>query len=72
MGPTRQGVGKSFVGDCIRSLYGCHGMELTDASHLTGNFNAHLLDKAFIFVDEGVFSGSGALQVAKLRVSRKA
>jgi hypothetical protein len=60
-----QGVGKSFFGDCIRSLYGCHGMELTDPSHLTGNFNAHLLDKAFVFVDEGAFAGSGALNKLK-------
>ena len=60
-----QGVGKSFFGETICDLYGCHAMELTDPRHLTGNFNSHLLDKAMIFVDEGAFAHPAAITKLK-------
>jgi hypothetical protein len=60
-----QGVGKSFYGETICGLYRCHAMELTDPRHLTGNFNSHLLDKAMIFVDEGAFGHSAAINKLK-------
>ncbi len=60
-----QGVGKSFFGETICGLYGCHAMELTDPRHLTGNFNSHLLDKAMIFVDEGAFGHPTAIKKLK-------
>ena len=60
-----QGVGKSFFGETICDLYGCHALELTDPRHLTGNFNSHLLDKAMIFVDEGAFGHPSAISKLK-------
>lgn len=60
-----QGVGKSFFGETVCDLYGCHAMELTDTRHLTGNFNSHLLDKALIFVDEGAFGHPAAIKKLK-------
>lgn len=52
-----KGVGKGTVWKAFGRLFGRHYVQLTDARHLVGNFNAQLIDKVFIFVDEGFFAG---------------
>jgi len=53
-----KGIGKGTVGKLLLRLWGCHAMQVSSAKHLTGNFNAHLANKTFIFADEAFFAGS--------------
>lgn len=53
----KQGAGKNTFLDVIRSFFGRHGIELTNARHMTGNFNAHLKDKIVIVLNEAVWGG---------------
>ena len=39
------------------SLFGPHGIQVTQSSHLVGNFNAHLRDKLLVFADEAFWAG---------------
>ncbi|TVT61037.1 MAG: hypothetical protein FHK80_00470 [Azoarcus sp. PHD] len=55
-----RGTGKSTVGRWMRDIFGAHGMHLLHTRHLTGNFNAHLRDKCFLFPDEAFFAGDKA------------
>lgn len=55
-----RGTGKSTVGRWMRDIFGAHGMHLLHTRHLTGNFNAHLRDKCFLFADEAFFAGDKA------------
>lgn len=52
-----KGIGKGTVGKLLLRLWGVHAMPLNSAKHLTGNFNAHLINKTFIFADEAFFAG---------------
>lgn len=54
-----QGVGKGFLGNFMRSLFGTHGVRVGHAKHLTGEFNKHLLNACFVFCDEALFAASG-------------
>lgn len=52
-----QGVGKGvFVNEFAR-LFGPHAIQVTQSSHLVGNFNAHLRDKLLVFADEAFWAG---------------
>lgn len=53
-----KGTGKSSLGRLLVKLYGRHGMQITQARHLVGNFNAHLQGKVFLFADEAFFAGN--------------
>jgi len=53
----KKGCGKGILGHLIRNLYGNHGLHITSCSHLTGKFNHHLRDCAFLFVDEAMWAG---------------
>ena len=55
-----RGTGKGTIGRWFRDLYGQHGMHITHARHLTGNFNAHLRNTLAAFVDESFFVGDKA------------
>ncbi len=52
----KKGTGKGIIGHLIRSLFGSHGLHITSANHLTGKFNNHLKDCAFLFVDEALYA----------------
>jgi hypothetical protein len=49
-----KGAGKSIIWENYARLFGRHAMTVTNQAHLTGNFNAHLIDKVFLFVDESL------------------
>lgn len=53
----RQGTGKSFVCKHFGALWGRHYMQVSDAKHLVGSFNAHLRDCVVLFADEAFFAG---------------
>ncbi len=53
-----QGTGKGAFAETIASLFGPHSRHLIDDSHLTSNFNAHLLDAIVVFADEITWGGN--------------
>ncbi len=52
-----EGTGKSFFVRTFGSLFGRHFLTVSDARHLTGNFNAHLEDCTLLFADEAMWAG---------------
>ncbi len=52
-----RGVGKGTLGTFLLKLFGQHGLYITHAKHLVGNFNAHLRDAVFVFADEAFYAG---------------
>ena len=53
----RQGTGKSFFVKMFGSLFGRHFLQVADAKHLTGAFNAHMRDCVILFGDEAFYAG---------------
>jgi hypothetical protein len=54
---AKQGAGKNTLLDVLRRFFGRHGVELTNARHVTGNFNQHLAFKICIILNEAVWGG---------------
>jgi hypothetical protein len=52
-----QGVGKGFLARTAGKLFGRHFIHVSNAQHLTGNFNAHLRDCVVLFADEAFYAG---------------
>jgi hypothetical protein len=52
-----QGTGKGTLAKALCKLLGQHSLLISNAKHLTGNFNAHLQDTVFLFADEAFFAG---------------
>jgi hypothetical protein len=52
-----KGSGKGTLGHFLKDLWGNHGLHISNAKHLVGNFNGHLNDICFLFADEAFFSG---------------
>lgn len=52
-----QGVGKGFFAHTIGHLFGRHYLAISNAQHLTGNFNNHLRDCVILFADEAFYAG---------------
>ncbi|MEY9634117.1 hypothetical protein ABIF66_002346 [Bradyrhizobium japonicum] len=52
-----KGVGKSFVAKEFGKLFGRHFLQVSNPSHLVGNFNAHLRDVVVLFADEAFYAG---------------
>lgn len=52
-----QGVGKGFLARTFGKLFGRHFVHVSNAMHLTGNFNAHLRDCVVLFCDEAFYAG---------------
>jgi hypothetical protein len=52
-----KGVGKGIFFQYLRKAWGQHGVYISNAKHLVGNFNAHLRDCVFLFPDEAFFAG---------------
>lgn len=59
---SAEGTGKSLLFNAIAKCFGVHGQRITQPKHLTGHFNAHLLNTLFLFVDEGFWSGDKAAE----------
>ena len=52
-----RGTGKGIFARAVGALFGQHFLHLSDARHLTGNFNAHLRDACLVFADEAFYAG---------------
>ena len=46
-----------MFGRSMARLFGQHGLQISSADHLTGNFNGHLRDVCFLFADEAYWPG---------------
>ncbi|WP_432744380.1 primase-helicase family protein [Methylobacter sp. G7] len=57
-----KGIGKSLLGQFLKSLWGSHGLQITSPGLLTGKHNAHLQNVCFLFADEAFFSGDKAAE----------
>ena len=53
----RQGTGKGVLCSQFGALFGRHFIQVTQAGHLTGNFNSHLKDKLLVHADEAFWAG---------------
>jgi Mesyanzhinovviridae DNA primase len=51
-----RGIGKGAFARAFGELFGQHFLHLSDARHLTGNFNAHLRDTCAVFADEAFYA----------------
>jgi hypothetical protein len=47
-----RGTGKGTLGKALVRIFGQHARHISSADHLTGHFNAHLRECAFLFADE--------------------
>jgi hypothetical protein len=52
-----EGTGKGIFAKAVLHLLGQHGIAISNARHLVGNFNGHLRDCIFLFADEAFFAG---------------
>ena len=52
-----KGVGKSFFATQFGSLFGRHFMPVSNAKHLVGGFNWHMMDCVVLFGDEAFYAG---------------
>lgn len=52
-----QGTGKGKLANTFGKIFGRHFKQISNQKHLIGNFNAHLKDALFLFVDEGFWAG---------------
>ena len=53
----KSGTGKSFFAKHFGRLFGRHFLQVSDAKHLVGAFNAHLRDCVVLFGDEAFYAG---------------
>ena len=52
-----KGTGKGMVGQMLMRIFRNHSLHITNSKHLVGNFNAHLVDALFLFLDEAYWAG---------------
>ncbi len=57
-----EGTGKGTFADTLGQLVGSHYRHLIDDTHLTSNFNAHMVDALFVFADEITWGGNKKTQ----------
>ena len=53
----KQGTGKGVAVKWFGKLFGRHYLQVADAKHMVGNFNAHLRDTVVLFADEAFWAG---------------
>lgn len=53
----KSGVGKTKVGDVMRSLLGKHYTLVSDPRYITGHFNSHLMSCLLLHADEAFWAG---------------
>jgi hypothetical protein len=51
-----RGTGKSFFAVELGKLFGRHFLQVSNSSHLVGNFNSHLRDLILLFADEAFYA----------------
>jgi hypothetical protein len=56
----RRGAGKGILLNWLWRAWGQHGVHISNAKHLVGNFNSHLRDCVMLFADEAFFAGDRA------------
>jgi len=74
-----KGCGKGSLGRLLKYIWGTHGMQITNATHLVGKFNGHFNDVCFLFADEAFYSNDkqhegvlkGLITEEKIIVERK-
>ena len=52
-----EGCGKGTLPRALMKMLGQHGLAVSNAKHLVGNFNGHLRDCVLLFADEAFFAG---------------
>jgi hypothetical protein len=52
-----EGTGKGTLAKALLKIMGQHGIAISNAKHLIGNFNGHLRDAIMLFADEAFFAG---------------
>ena len=52
-----RGTGKGKFAYYFGLLFGEHSLQITQSKHLIGNFNSHLRNCVFLFVDEALWAG---------------
>ena len=52
-----EGTGKGVLCRAMVKIFGAHGLHIVHATHLVGQFNAHLRDVVCLFADEAFFAG---------------
>jgi hypothetical protein len=52
-----EGTGKGTLARALMHIMGQHGLAISNAKHLVGNFNSHLRDCVFLFADEAFYAG---------------
>ncbi len=63
-----KGTGKSLFGRLVKGMFGQHGYQISSTKHLTGTFNAHLMDCALLFADEAFWAGDRAAEGTLKRI----
>lgn len=54
----QEGTGKGMLPKALMRLLGRHAMQVSNPTHLTGRFNAHLQDCVLLFADEAFYAGN--------------
>ena len=52
-----QGTGKGLFAKIFGHLFGNHYLHITNTRHMTGHFNAHLINCVLLFADEAFWAG---------------
>ena len=52
-----KGTGKGMLGRALCRIFGGHGIQIVQRSHLVGKFNAHMSMCGFLFSDEAIWPG---------------
>jgi hypothetical protein len=52
-----KGTGKGFLCRAMCSIFGAHGLHISQRSHLVGKFNAHFMQCGLLFCDEVIWPG---------------
>jgi phage/plasmid-associated DNA primase len=55
-----KGTGKGMIAQIMARILANHSLHITHSRHLVGNFNAHLVDALFLFLDEAFWAGDRA------------
>lgn len=52
-----KGAGKGTFGHALRKLFGQHGLHISNAKHMVGQFNGHLRNCILLLADEAFWAG---------------
>lgn len=52
-----KGSGKGIFANALRSIFGSHGLSVSNSKHLVGAFNGHLRNCLLLFADEAFWAG---------------